>query len=284
MKHAVVFSKEMGIGNRIFRLFSFLRIFKPKEFDIIWDDKGWVTDNFFNLFEFNWDYEIREFSQLDKSNSYFENNSEKWNSIEGWRLFVDKNDGLPKFFQKSYFNSETGYSIDLEYNRTPNHILDIYLPYFNMLKPSLKVCERIKGVEIANNVIGLQVRNNADWQKRNVSLSSFYKIMDKYPIDTKFYLSTINKEVQDIFINKYGERIIVLPNKNHNSMIDAVSDLFLMAKCKELIVSYKSTFPAISWWLNGGKSKIVVVGENKFKNFFERIYKNFLILLRTGLK
>lgn len=59
----------------------------------------------------------------------------------GWRLYIDEKDGLSKFFPEYYDNAEHGYSIDFEYERIPQKILDIYLPFFKRLKPSAEITE-----------------------------------------------------------------------------------------------------------------------------------------------
>lgn len=91
--------------------------------------------------------------------------------------------------------------------------------------------------------------------------------MDIFNSDTYFYISCMNKEVFDAFKLRYGKRILELSNKQYNLMIDAVADLYLMSKAKEMILSFGSTFGELSWWLGGGEGKVNVVGdyEKSFK-------------------
>ena len=78
--------------------------------------------------------------------------------------------------------------------------------------------------------------------RTTTELETFFEAMNKYPDDTIFYLSAMSKNIADKFYEKYPNRIIELPNKNYNSMIDATADLFILGSTKETLCSYMSTF------------------------------------------
>lgn len=259
---SIILAPDMGIANRIFFMMSSLRIFDIRDFVLYWPTKGWVTAPFKDLFDFEWDYTIEESEEILIDRNIPQ--KKPLSLTNGWRLYIDKKDGLPKNFQKLYENSKHGYSIDLEYNRIPQHILDIYLPWFKKLKASEKVLKRINELDLnADKLVALQVRNNSDWSTagRKVSLEDFFAEIDKYPEDYKFYLSAMNIETSSIFKEKYGDRIIELPDKNYHSMIDATADLFIMALCDDFVVSYLSTFPWLAWWLGQCKATVTLVGK-----------------------
>ena len=256
----IILANNMGIANRIQFMFSCMRIFQPKEFTLYWPIKGWVPAKFKELFDFGWDYKITENNETIIEGYYFL--EPPLSFIDGWRLYIDEKDGLPKNFSKLYENARHGYSIDLEYNLIPEKILDIYRPYFARLKPSKQVIERMKAVKIPQGFIALQVRNNPDWERkgRNIDLEEYFRVIEKQPQHSIFFLSAMNKETSDVFKARYKDRIIELPDKDYSSMIDAVADLYLMAKSNKYICAYESTFCCLAWWLGNNKAEVITVG------------------------
>lgn len=259
-KNTIVVAQDSGIGNRIQFMASAIRIYDVKDFDLYWPTDGWVSASFGELFDFQWDYDVTEHPETVLLRNLPEEKPLYY--TKGWRLYISPDDGLSRFFPWLYDNAEHGYSIDFEYNRIPEKILNIYRPFFEKLRPSEAVRNRIDKVEFPQNTVALQVRNNPDWSahKRNVGLSKFYKLLDKYPKNTKFYLSAMNKETELAFVEKYGERIIIQKDKDYHSMVAAVADLYLIAKCSEMILSFESSFGCLAWWLGGAAAKVKTVG------------------------
>lgn len=251
------FENYHGIGNRLKKLISYVRYYKPNNINLFWTDRGWVSAKFSDLFYFYypatiWEYNDPRFidDKHPKSNPLFK-------YVRGWGLLVAKND----------FKSSKPFSIDRQYNNIPEEVIDIYDDYFGMLKPSEKVKNRMNDVKIDENVVCVQVRNHPDYERwfgGNEKLETFFEAMNEYPDDTIFYLSAMSKNIADKFYEKYPNRIIELPNKNYNSMIDATADLFILGSTKETLCSYMSTFCEVGWWLNGGKSKVKVIGNGKY--------------------
>jgi hypothetical protein len=63
----------------------------------------------------------------------------------------------------------------------------------------------------------------------------------------KIYIATDNKDTQDIFINKYNDRLIIkkiIPSKNlrQTSVQDAVVDIYICAGAKYFMGSIGSSF------------------------------------------
>ena len=56
------FEDYHGIGNRLKKLISYVRYYKPQNINIFWTDKGWVSAKFFDLFEFKYPAYIREYN------------------------------------------------------------------------------------------------------------------------------------------------------------------------------------------------------------------------------
>lgn len=276
----IVLASDSGIGNRIFFMASVIRIYDMKEFTLWWPNNGWVSAKFFDLFRFDWDYNIIEQNETLIERNLFTPDNKPLCYTEGWRLYISKNDGLKKHFAYLYRDTPNGYSIDLEYNRIPEKIKNIYRPFFNRLKPSKTVTERINSIiSVAKeNIIAVQIRNNFDWSKhnRNVDINVYFSILDKYPKDTKFYISTMNVEDLNKFIERYGQRVIYLPNKDYNSMTDAAADLFMLSKCNKMVVSYESTFPALAWWIGGANAQVTIAGLPSRTKLIWRKFKNLI--------
>ena len=125
--------------------------------------------------------------------------------------------------------------------------------------------ERLNELNLPEKLVTVQVRSAPDWEKTfgKYDYNSFFEVMDKYSSDTYFYLSAMSKEVANIFYSRYPNRIIELPNKNYNSMIDATADMFILGSTDNTICSLYSTFCEVGWWLNGAKSKVTVVGSDE---------------------
>lgn len=278
-KNTIVVAQDSGIGNRIQFMASAIRIYNIKDFDLYWTTDGWVSAAFSDLFDFEWDYEVREHRELVMRRNLPEEAPICY--TKGWRLYISPEDGLSRFFPWLYDNAEHGFSIDFEYNRIPERIRDIYRPFFKRLKPSKAVFERISAVELPENTVALQVRNNSDWQahNRNIGLEKYFAKMEKYPKNTKFFLCAMNKETENAFIERFGGRIIVQKEKNYKSMIDAAADLFLMAQCSRMVLSFESSFGCLAWWLGGAAAKVEIVGGRGFFKLLERKIKNFFRFL-----
>ena len=263
---SVHFYSKSGIGNRLKKMTSYLRYYKPEKLKIYWPNDGWVSASFSDLFTFEYPIELEEINTPILINNNHPEANPLFDYIRNWVLIVSKED-FPK-------NVEP-FAIDVMYNNIPQNIRDIYIPYFTSLKPSNKVKKRLNDVKIPSKFVSVQIRNAPDfkqWFGVDISYSYFFEIMDKYDSDTYFYLSAMSKEAALPFYTRYPGRIIELPNKNYKSMIDATTDLFILGSSEETICSYMSTFCEVAWWINGAKSKVSIVGtEEKYKNHIVEI-------------
>ncbi len=256
-----------GIGNRLKKLFSYMRYYTPKTVNLYWPDEGWVTAKFDDLFKFDYPVNLIVFNHVREvpNNRRFclaplERNRKivdvLYQYIKDYRLLVAKTD----FIDTKPFN------VDAKFNIIPENIVEIYANYFKHITPSKKVLKRLKDININDNVVTIQVRTNEDWQNYFGGvheLDAFYEKMNKYPDDTIFYLSAMSKEVASEFYKRFPNRIIELPNKDYHSMIDATADMFILGSTKETLCSFESTFCEVGWYLNGAKSKVTVIGDDK---------------------
>jgi len=247
-----------GLGNRLKMLVSYLRFYKPENVNMYWPSRGWVNAKFSDLFVLNLPINIYENNTIIS----YENKDNKkihplFDYIKTWGLLVTKTD---------FGNNLKPFSIDCKYEKIPQNIKNIYLHYFGNIKPSQYVANRLKHINLPSKFIGVQVRNAPDWEAfygANEPLQSFFDVMDQYPSDTVFYLSAMSKEIANYFYEKYPKRIIELPDKNYNSMIDAVADMYILGSTDQLLCSFHSSFCEVAWWLGGANASVVVIGSGK---------------------
>ena len=245
----LIYDTDEGIGNRVFGLIDYVNCTKPKQVNIYWDNSGWVTAKFKELFEYTSDFELNEY-----------NNKE---IIKGWKnKWKGDNTEITVYQPPVHMANNEGR--ELSYKDITEEEFEKYSTEFKKLKPSQNVRERINSINLPDKFTALQVRNAKDWDEygREESMSKFFEQIDKYPSDTKFYLSAMNNEVSNEIKQKYGDRILELPDKNYKSMIDAVADLFIMSYAERAIYSYGSTFGELAFWLSEKYQKITIVGND----------------------
>ena len=253
---------EGGIGNRLKALFSFLRLchVPGKKVFIYWKKEGTsVNNDFHELFDFN----VCSLKEISEYTYVFQP------LLTGWRLLLKKGE-LSEFFEQTYPRESDNPSlptIDFEYNRIPQNIRDLYLPYFEQLKPSLSVISRMKQIQMPKKYVAVHIRLSKEWAFWNrggyEQIPLFIKEMKKYPKDTVFFLASFDFYVSETIKKAFPGRIIELPDKNLESSIDAVAELYLLSKGTELIATYGSTFSEVAWWLSGCSQKVNVVGSRK---------------------
>jgi len=247
----------LGIGNRIKNMISYLRATGSDTISIHWADEGWVSAKFLDLFQFE-GIKVIEDNKLENT----DNEPDFFRFFQAF-LFVTKKDGVPYGLMKDIFPiNYKEYGIDHCYNKIPEDVKNIYRPYFAKLKPSSKVKDRMNDFYFNGEYVSLQVRNAPDWDNyfKNTDLEKYFEIINSYPENTFFYLSCMNEDIFKIFKNKYGNRILQLPNKDYSSMIDAVAELYIMSEAKEMIVSFISTFSECAYWLGGAVADVKIAG------------------------
>lgn len=279
-KTNVILFDSMGIGNRIFTLFSCLRFFSTESFNLYWPTEGWVTDRFSNLFNFHWDYPILE---IDGAVSRGDVSIPYPLDVSLSSLYVDKKE---IFLNTPLKNIHTyrPFSMLLRYEGTPRRAIRLFESYFERLHPNPNVVKRVEEVDIPADFIFLQIRNNADWENerggnRNIPLERYFELIDRSFSDRSIYLCAMNKGVSSAVRNRYGDRVFELPNKNYMSMIDAVADLYIGAKSTCFVVDGESTFSQLSWWLGGCRARVVLLHAkpNILKNIKRNIRRNHLL-------
>ncbi|MDR2860523.1 MAG: hypothetical protein LBV66_01660 [Elusimicrobiota bacterium] len=236
-----------GIGNRIKSMAAHLSYYKTKEMFLAWPSSGWVNKSFKDLFDLSQtDYKIKE---IDRQIPIIESDfvtqlEEKYGSV-----LINKSDII---------------SIEMSsYEKISDIVSQHYGHFFSSLKPSSKVLQRINSIKLPSEFLSLYIRNNYDWAKfsRESSLSEFADVLKSNSLPV--YLSCMNYETSLAFRKLYNGEIIELADKNYNSTIDAVADLYILSKGKNAVYSYGSTFCELAFYLSGGKQKVSVVGTRK---------------------
>lgn len=264
MYQYIALRNTQGMCNRIKVLFSSLRFdaVKNEKLHMYWPVDGMSKTSFFSLFQF-------DMFQIIEHNEPFLSEPDREEYDIGkkrvWRLDVADGE-VPDGFTKAYpkTKTENAECIDLEYNRIPQNVRKAYGKYFEALKPSKKVRERMEEVQLPESYVGVHIRLNDEWKQWNRSNGSgtreFIRVMKKYPRDTKFFLASCDVKVAEKIKSAFPGRVLELPGKDYLGDIDAIADLYLLAGSNELIVTFGSSFSEVAWWLGGAKAKVTVVG------------------------
>lgn len=246
-KVGIIFGSKDGIGNRIFGLMNVLNYFTPDELDIFWDDKGWVSAKFYDLFDTDFKTKIKEYNDIENFNS----------ATKEADLIIEKPDVCLKTRKTK--------SLGLKYDKVNIGTFLEYQKNFQYLKPKAELVEKINKNTPKSDFVALQVRNATDWEDfgRNEDLSLFVSKMNKIAENRIIYLSAMDEKIGAFLRNKYKGQIFELENKNYKSMQDAICDLYIMSKASKAIYSFGSTFGELAFWLRKDVQNVVIVGNQK---------------------
>jgi len=124
--------------------------------------------------------------------------------------------------------------------------------YYDLLKPISIVQESIDNTIklLNNNYIACHIRRTDSIGhpsfKHNTD-EDYINFINQYDTNLKIYIATDNRDTQDIFVKKYGDRYVVKliePNNNlrQTSVRDAVVDLFVCVNAKYFLGTFGSSF------------------------------------------
>ena len=246
-----------GLGNRLKRMASFHAYYGLNDTQLYWNPKGWVSASFTDLFCLD---------EVERFHSYSINlhtlcgyTYPSLGEGDFWRLKI-----APEEIDKSFFierGSKRFLSVDFRFNSIPKNVRKKYMSFFGKLKPSPEVRRRLDRVKFNKNVVCVHVRNpvrKSDKKQDCANIDWFVKHMHQYPDQQRFFLSTMGTEYSKKFHSEFGNRIIELPEKKFDSMIDAVADMYLLGMGEKLVVSSGSTFSEVSWWLGGCSQPVII--------------------------
>lgn len=259
LKVIIINIDYMGLGNRLKLLANFDINYGLDQTTLLWNRQGWVNCALRDIIEIEGVRGFREYAiPLNRFIVPIICHPTKpyWRERGFWRF--DVGDDLPERFWIER-NGLRFPSIDFWWERTPSHDIERYIGFFQRLTPTGVVRDRIAQVDVGPGDVCVQVRNTVDPDDRaNVPrLESFLERMKQFPRHTKFFISTLDSSISQVFHGEFGNRIIELPTKRYRSMVDATADMFLLAKGNTLMVSRGSTFGEVAWWLGGCRQTVV---------------------------
>jgi len=201
---------------------------------------------------------------------------------EDWRLHVDPE-------EEKYINDYK--TIDLMYEKTPQYFVDKYLNLLGTLDINQDILDYVNEfTESWDNMVGVHIRSWYCPKRVFHDNSIFESEIDKLAEDKKFFFCSDNSDVQQHFLNRYGDRVITydrqifndprLAESGHHDDIqlttDAFIELLILSKCATIIGTYASSFDELAWWMSGCKSKVIIPKpincEQELNNFNDLIY------------
>lgn len=185
------------------------------------------------------------------------------------------------------YQPEFNKTLSFTFDKLPQYFRDIYLQYFNILKPSNEITNIINHFTnkyFNNNMIGIHIRrgdflvyNPEKYDRNSHTNEKFFNEIDKLIQKNnkiKIFLTSDDKETEKLFINKYNinkniqnndsdsdnDTIITFPNDNDvRDEKTALIIILLLAKCKTLILSKLSSFSELAWWFGGCSANVIYI-------------------------
>ena len=183
---------------------------------------------------------------------------------EDWRLYVDSEE------EKHIPDYKT---IDLLYEKTPEYFVKKYLDIIHNLKINSEIIEYVSEfTDTWDDMVGVHIRSWYCPKKVFHSNQIFENQIDKLPEDKKFFFCSDNSDVQQHFVDRYGDRVVIyqrqmfndpkLAESGHHDDIqlttDAFIELLILSKCATIIGTYASSFDELAWWMSGCTSKVII--------------------------
>lgn len=187
-------------------------------------------------------------------------------AYSSWRLWVHESE-LPLGWAKAYPSPDVqGRAIDLEYDRIPQQIKAEYSCLLETLRPLPILLHQADSL-VQEPCVSVHYRDGADWDAwgRSISITQFWPVMDAFPANTRFFVSTHTLASLNIMRERYGNRIIHNEGKEYTGpsgkrIQDALVDLLCLAKGSTLIGTYGSTFTEMAWWFGRCEQTVQIVG------------------------
>ena len=263
-----------GLGNRIKGLCNFYASLPGlRRVVLLWNVKQWVTARFADLFTLR-NVKVVEinngllYSSLKFVFRRFLPNGLVREERPFWSFILPHRLERPEFAHVWSFSQKSAYSVDWWFDRTPSDVREFFLPFFENLMPSAAVLRRVDVVIPGGgylDAVSVQIRNTGlqEDAKDVCRVETILKVMDGYGPNQTFFISCMNASISKIVKDKFGARVFELPDKDYGSMVDAVADMYILGRCKEMIASPRSTFSEVAWWWGGARIKVVML-ENEY--------------------
>lgn len=182
---------------------------------------------------------------------------------ENWRLHIEPD-------EEQYCDEYK--TIDLLYEKTPTYFIEKYLKVINSLKINQDILDYVNDfTKDWTDMVGVHIRS---WycEKNILHSNSIFEEQIDALNPKKFFFCCDNADIQNYFVDKYGDRIVVYEREIFNDpqfaesglhedvqiTADAFIELLILSKCATIIGTYASSFDEVAWWFSGCKSKIVI--------------------------
>jgi hypothetical protein len=207
-----------------------------------------------------------------------------------WRLGVLQNDAIPENFStygesvdkgRLYYNDPLGRNIDLEYNRTPLDVIDVYVKLFLYIKPKEVLLKKINYFSklFDDDTVSMNIRSwndDAYRRKQYFNFEAYVVEMKKLPSNTKFFITSDLEVVKAQLARIFPGRVLTYSRKTEVDasrtsvlgMQEGLIELYLTSKNKLIIGSFLSTFTEVAWWLGGAKAKVILPLPNNNTRYY----------------
>lgn len=246
-----------GLCNKIKNIISGIILAEQHNLPlkIIWHKSKWIRVNYEDLFE------APKLSFIDTD-------------------LVDDILSIKNPYRSSLYIDNMNYNF--KFNSIPDQTKTQIKEICNLFKPKKYLSDQInyyaEKFDIINSV-GVHYRYDPEWThfhkhiKKNIKIDEnvyykeFINAMSRYTEKQTFFLSSARNE-ECIRLKNTNNRLninSISKKKSHKIFLDrdleimyeSIIDLFLLSRCKELIITPKSTFSEVAWMIGGCNKKVL---------------------------
>lgn len=251
-KYVVLGDLFIGLGTRLIPLANTYAWLGKENITLVWPMDDWMPEPFEKLFEMS---DAPGFQVVSRK-------YRKWDRFMQTPRFPEVTTAWYQFWAppplcEGLPNQQPRFMCD----RSPDWAKCMYRGFFSQLYPTEAIRRRIQEVAMPDDVVCVQIRNSHTKgdASRVARPATFFDKMRTYGPVQKFYVSCMEPDISEQVHREFGEQVIELPNKNYRSMVDAVADMWLLGKGRELICQKHSTFAEIACWWGGCQTKVIGV-------------------------
>lgn len=292
MNKKIISISQGGISNRIKCLISSMKLAEKTNRNLIlyWPKDEACNCNFSDLFE----SKIKEISK-EELRTIIQNKNYKL-CQSNFRNINDKKEFI--LIDNSKFEGFSQEDIQLKFNETPKEVTTEILPYLKILKVKKEILIQVNKFikkEFSKSIVGIHIRRG-DFKKLNIgNVSTDEKFIEEIKKEieknksVKFFVATEDKNTEIKFKQIFGNKIITYPKRtskreDEGSVEEALTEMLILSRTKNIIGSYGSTFTEMVWFFGGCKQPIKIVtdkqilkeylsSKEKRKVFFNKIKK-----------
>jgi len=271
-----------GLANRLLALDSAIKLkrsLKPARMKVIWERNRRLNCKFSHLFEIPPELEVHETIGFDKFKlrSYaciynsFHPNSFKW----PWFNFLL---GKERWFSRKYYANEIEGILSNTAILNPEVRRSLYISYYQRFyidgspffpfKPTKEISEQVEEQvrQFKARTVGIHIRRNDHSSAIKHSPTSAFISKIEQMSDFKngqLFLSSDSIEEKEYLKQRYGDRLLTraisFSREHQKGIIDAVIDIYCLAKTQKILGSQDSTFGQVASELGGVELEVIKV-------------------------